>query len=401
MKEFAAHNGNEIDLNNRPDVRVIHTLEELQQIEQDWYGLLDRLGVRSPFLSPPWIALCAKYLAAGECMRILSMWRGRDLLGLIPMMESSSRMRGFPVRQLRSLLNPLAGYSEILACEPQAFIEAVLDYLSAEGHWQIVTFDRIREGSSGLAALKEAVARRNRFTMHSEVSRTPYLEIQGTLEEFWSGKSAKFRKTRRSISNRIEKLGGVRVECITGDGREEAALQEFLELSRKSWTRTEGRDLLAEDFERRFLEDLTKLAVQKGWLRFWFLRKEEELIAAEYHLRDGHTEYGLRAHYDPAYSYQSPGTFLDVSVVKRLFADGCKVYDMGPGLVSYKAAWTTTAYACSSISLFGPGVYAGFLGRLESEWIPAARKTSLGRWLASAKRPAASAEPAAAVEEGE
>jgi len=262
-----------------------------------------------------------------------------------------------------------------------------------------MTFDRIREGSRGLAALKAALGRKNRIAVESEVSRTPYLEIQGTLDEFWRSKSAKFRKTRRSIANRIEKLGGVHVECITGDGRVEAALREFLELSRKSWTRTEGRDLLAEDFERRFLEDLTKLAVEKGWLRLWFLRKDDELIAAEYHLRDGDVEYGLRAHYDPAYAYQSPGTFLDVSVVKRLFADGCRIYDMGPGLVGYKAAWTTTAYACSSLSLFGRGVYAGFLGRLESTWIPAARKSSLGRWLASKKRPAASAEPAA--EDGE
>jgi CelD/BcsL family acetyltransferase involved in cellulose biosynthesis len=213
------------------------------------------------------------------------------------------------------------------------------------------------------------------------VSKAPYLLVQQAWDDFYQSRPPKFRKTRRSVANRIARLGEVSVELIRRPEEAARGIQQMLGVSERGWKRRQNADLLSREFERAFLGELAQVASEANWLRLWLLRRGEEVLAAEFHLEDHGTVYGMRAQFDEAYAHYSPGSYLDFEIVQSLFRSGCACYDMGPGTAEYKLAWTDRTRSCYGIEAFNRGVYPRMLSFLQHSVIPAVRATPVGRWL--------------------
>ena len=369
-----------------PLIEELCSLEEFGRAATGWAELQERCGVHSIFSSHSWLMACARHLGPGERLLILLIREKGKLVGAAPLVHRPTRVRRLPATEIGFLGNPLTPSCDFLFECPQTGVEVLIDHLlHKHNDWDLLSLAKLREDSPTIATLRERINRSKNIFTTDITSRTPYLEISGTWEDFWRRKSQKFRKTRRSVANRVERLGPVSVELIEDEQRASMALQEFLYLSQRSWTRQQGTDLLTPEFESGFLRELTRIAIQHGWLRIWLLRLQDKVIAGEFHLNDGKVEYGLRAHYDAAYASSSPGSYLDTQIVERLFLGGCSLYDMGPGVVSYKTAWTEKVYECRTAKLFHRRLYSRLLGRLEGRWIPAVRNSRLGKWLTGPK----------------
>ncbi len=373
-------------------IEEIRSLDRLASLREEWRALQQTAGARSFFLSPDWFLLCARHLAPNQRMLILCLRRDGRLVGVAPMMSERARLRRLPVTRIRFLENHLTPFADSILAEPEEGMAAILGYFrETRRDWDVLSLSRLREDSPHLKLLDDLLRRNRRTFRTSVVSRTPFLRIERTWEEFYQSKSQKFRKTRRSITNKVERLGPLTVELVSRPEDTQRGLEQWLELSRRSRIRKHGTDLLTPEFERAFFIGLSELAGQAGAMRLWLLKKENELLAAEYHIDDRGVEYGLRSCYDETYSSSSPGAYLDLYIVRHLFENGASIYDMGPGLVEYKRAWTDSLYQCYGVDVFNRSFYAGLLGRLETRWIPAIKSSALRRWIEH--RPPASANP--------
>ncbi len=362
-------------------IEEIRDAGDFERLKEEWGQLQERCNAPSLFLSHPWLMVCARNLLPGQRLLVLLLRRQGALVGAVPLVEERARLRWFPVRQLGFLANPLTPFSDFLLESPKESLRAILEHLFQITNWDILFLDRLRQDSPTRTSLEDLLRESQRTFALSLSSQTPFLDIHGPWEEFWRSRSQKFRKTRRSITNRMERLGRTSVEVIRDPQHAKEGLEELLELSRRSWTRKEGMDLLTPDFERAFLRELAKVAAEYRWLRIWLLKSQDRFVAGEFHLHDRGIEYGLRAHYDGTIASSSPGTYLDTRVVQTLFENGTALYDMGPGMLDYKTAWTDNLYECHAVRIFHKKLYARVLGCMESSWIPAVKKSFVGQWL--------------------
>jgi CelD/BcsL family acetyltransferase involved in cellulose biosynthesis len=363
-------------------VEEIRSLAEFGRIRGEWQDLQNRAGASSVLLSHGWLEVCAASLAVDQQLLILLVREEGRLVGAAPFVKQKSHIRRMPIREIRFLQTPLTPFIDFLFVNPQTGLRAITAHFrKSHTDWDVLSFQKLREDSPHLAPLRDLLQREKWTRQESTVARTPILHIEKSWEDFYKEKSPKFRKTRRSITNKLERLGTITIEQVTRPEDAERGLEQMLRVSERSWTRKQGADLLSETFEREFFRALTKVASHARYLRIWLLKKNEEVVAAEYHIEDHGTVYGLRAHYDPEYSSSSPGSYLDTRIVQHLFQNGYSVYDMGPGMVGYKLAWTDDFYQCEGISVYNSGPYSQFLARLETRWIPALKRSAVGRWF--------------------
>jgi hypothetical protein len=314
---------------------------------------------------------------------ILTVHDGDRVIGLAPLVEKRIKIRSLPVRQIAFLTNPLTPFVDFLLLDAEAGLTTIIQYLlQRRTNWGVLSFGKFKEDSAHLPLLTCLLTKSGCHICNREVGRVPFLPLDSKWEEFYQSKSRKFRMTRRSVANRLRRLGPITVERVRSEADAKDGLEAMLSVSARGWKRGAGKDLLTLEFERSFLSDLTQTASRQGWLSVWLLKHENNVLAAEYHLNDHGTMYGLRAQYDEAYAAYSPGRYLDYEIVEQLFRDGCTCYDMGPGAADYKLAWTDRTYACRTIDVYGPLLYPQFVHRLQHVWIPALKQTKLGRWMA-------------------
>ncbi len=362
------------------------SLPEMEEISDEWRLLHASLDKPSLFLSYDWFRICAKQLERDQRLLILTVRQGGRLIGIAPLIEKMVRIRHFPVREIGFLINPVAPFVDFILPEAGPALTAILQYLlKIHSRWDMLSFVKLKDYAR-VTLLTKLVEPSKCLISVREVCRTPFLPLSLTWEEFYQSKSRKFRMTRRSVANRLQRLGPVSVERVRTESDAFKALEDMLVVSRKGWKRIEGKDPLSIEFERSFFSALTEVAARQGWLNLWLLRLGEKVIATEYHLNDQGTIYGLRAQYDEAYAAYSPGRYLDYEIVEQLFRDGCTCYDMGPGATDYKLAWTDSAYACYGFQMHKGSFYSKFIYRLEHEYIPAAKGSKLGRWLSKVKQ---------------
>lgn len=362
-------------------IEEIHTREEMERLSAAWMNLQAATSAESIFLSPDWFCTCARHLGPGQQLLVLAVRENKNLVGVVPLLWERTHKHSLPVNRIGFLVNPLTPFVDAILLDPLPAWEAVLQHLAAFSvPWHVLFLDGLREDSRSLGALPIILARRGWMFGRHETGRAPVLRMDSTWKDFFGSKSVKFRKTRRSVTNKVERLGTVQVEHISSADGAAVALEELLEVSSRSWKRRQSADHIAPEFERAFFTDLTETAVRTGRLSIWLLRVNGRVIAGEYHLQDKGTVYGLRAHYDEEYANSSPGSYLDVQIIRHMFETGCVAYDMGPGAAQYKLAWTEDHYRCYGIELFNRGFYAQALGRVSNKWLPALKSSRLGQW---------------------
>jgi CelD/BcsL family acetyltransferase involved in cellulose biosynthesis len=362
------------------EIQEINTREGLGGLVSDWNDLAERANP-SLFLSHGWFSSCAEVLAPSQRLKVLALREAGKLTGIAPLLLRSTSLRHFPLKQVGFLDNDLTPFCDFLLLEPESGVRAIVDYLVKSGGFDLLRFNRMLPSSPNLPFLKRELERRGMTPHENAVAEVVVLRIAGDWDTFYNAKSRKFRMTRRSIANKIARLGEISVECAETPEQLKPALAAVLELSTLGWKRLENRDRLGEDVERRLLTSLVDRAAARQNVRIWMLRKDGDVIAAEFHLVDEGTAYGLRAQYDPQYFSHSPGRALDYEVVERLFKGGFATYDMGPGVAEYKRNWSDDTYASLQIEAFPRRLYPQLAAKVHYRLVPALKQTALGKWI--------------------
>jgi CelD/BcsL family acetyltransferase involved in cellulose biosynthesis len=368
-------------------IDICSTLEQFEALESEWQEFAQTISARSVFLSFTWFRACARCLPSGDSLYVLVL---RDsagkMAGVAPLVQKKTKIRGISVTTIEFLQNPVSPYADFLLADRQQGLETIWHFLKGTNSWDLLRLSGFREGSHELDFLTKHAAKEN-LTLASEVeSRTPYLPLSGTWEEFYQAKSRKFKMTFRSIQNKVQRLENVTVSEVQGMAVLDFGLRQFLDAGAKGWKRLEGKDLLDARSESDFFSEIASVAANEGWITIWLLKQESKVLAGELHVTDGDTVYGLRAHYDGEFAFYSPGRYLDGQIVQRLFERGFSTYDMGPGAAEYKKNWVDLEYRRYRVEIFNRTFNARMLYLYDRRLVPALKRSSLLRRLAAMKR---------------
>jgi CelD/BcsL family acetyltransferase involved in cellulose biosynthesis len=164
---------------------------------------------------------------------------------------------------------------------------------------------------------------------------SPTLVLRGGWDEYLSARSRNFRETvrRRERSLRLE---GLRFRRCEDPGRLEQDLDLLFALHRRRWAGVETPFGRLEAFHRRF----ARAALERGWLRLWFLEAAGREVAALYNLRFAGVESYYQAGRDPAWDRSAVGFVLLAHAVRDAFEDGMVEFRFGRGDEPYKRRFT-------------------------------------------------------------
>lgn len=347
-------------------------MAQFQALQPLWSDLLEKSGQSSPFLSHGWFWCCLTAYGRGKDLFVLVLREGSGVVGIAPFWRYSETVRAIPMRSLGYISGPDTPFADFVLREGRR--EEALDtllrnlYGSSKGAWDMLTLNPWDTRSPNYEVLHNLLGRRGGRFFEVTTSMTPFITIQGGWEAFLQTRSARFRKTRRNIINRIGNLPNVDLQCASRD--EATLLKDIFSVSEKCWKEKRGIAISSREDTRRLFEELTRLGERRGWLLVWLLKVDGVPIAMEYDLCHGGDVYALRADFDGEYKAYSPGAYLEYHIIKYLFENGYREYNMGPGMNSYKLHWTEQMKKNVALSLCNDTLKGWVVWTLERRLIP-------------------------------
>jgi len=168
------------------------------------------------------------------------------------------------------------------------------------------------------------------------------------------------------VVNKIKRLGRVEVKRY-GNGEDiPQGLQKLFSVSDASWKVANGIAITSKPERRVFFENLSCLSRGERGLQLWILEVDGIPIATETQIGDGRKVYALRSDFDERYADSSPGSYLQMEILKELFKGPYEEYSFGVGNNDYKMRWTDEKLFLSKFQLYNQTLYGNFLSSIRA-----------------------------------
>ena len=162
------------------------------------------------------------------------------------------------------------------------------------------------------------------------VSSVPVADL--SWDEFAARHHGRLRRLR-NYARRLSRGHSVRYRLSDVPERLEADLDLLFALHAMRWgPGSRGLGPALRPFHREF----AALALERGWLRLWFLEVDEAPVAAWYGFRFAGAEWAYQGGRDPAWESASVGSQILVHTLREAFQDGVRDYKMLRGAEAYK-----------------------------------------------------------------
>jgi len=300
-------------------------LEEVSRLEAlgaGWAACAE--ASRNVFVTPEWLSLWRAHFAADRPLQIVACRENGELRAVLPLYSSSSG----PVKLLRFLGH---GHSDELGpvCAPaerEAAAVALMRTIESRGSDLFI-------GDDLLGDFDWADRLGGRMLERTE---SPVARFDGeSWDDFVGARSTKLRRRLRYYERSLEPHG-LRYRLATDPERLAADLDALFTLHAARWGESPWF-APARDFH----EEFAAIALERGWLRLWFLELDGRAVAGWL----GYRFAGVESHYqsgrDPTWDKASVGIVLLAHTMREALADGIEEYRFLRGGEGYKQRFAT------------------------------------------------------------
>ncbi|MDT9597764.1 GNAT family N-acetyltransferase [Sphingosinicella rhizophila] len=328
----------------------VELLDDLDAVERDAAGALDRRAQLSLFDRLSWFRLLARHCPpAGKFLGV----RATD---------GNSRAWLFLAREGRTARAYSAWYSlRFGAIGDAALVPRLADALKREGLARI-----------DLAPLDRALPLKDAFNgagwMAFLTPATVSWQVSTEDRDFaayWAARPGKLRSTA------ARKAKSANLEIVIYDRFDEDAWSDYEAIYRASWKPHEGSPA--------FLRALAEQEGAAGTLRLGIARKDGEPVAAQFWLVEkGHATIHKLAYAEWAKPL-SPGTVLGMAMFRHVIdRDRVKRIDYGTGDDGYKRDWMEERHILWRLTVFNPRTLSGLAGAARAAFSALVRRIRSG-----------------------
>jgi CelD/BcsL family acetyltransferase involved in cellulose biosynthesis len=309
--------------------RLIRRADKLEQIAPAWWALWRKCPNSTPFQSPGWLLPWWQIFAPGKLLSIAVIGDDR-LLALATLYIEADTTRLLPLGA------GISDYVDVLidpALQAHAG-DALLRALSAHADWSNIELDELMPGASALALCACAGAR-----MRDEPSSAcPVLELTAASDGLGPRLPERKREHLALARNRAMRRG--RVEFISMDEvAPEALFAALVELHRARWQSRNKPGVLSDPRVLAFHRAALPALSAQGLVRLYGLRIADTLAAVYYGFAHQDRAYDYLTGFDPAFSFESPGTLLLGHVITESWRAGAREFHFLRGAEKYKYTW--------------------------------------------------------------
>jgi len=341
-------------------------------MEEEWNALV--VSTRDePFYRHEFLRIWMDNFAASEKLEVLTARDGAGkLTAAFPLIRSRRFVCGLPARSLQSTANSHSCRFDMVARDGPAAGRAFFSHLTTDKTWDMIRISDVPEGGNAWHLYR--AAEDAGFPVGAwESQRSPYLPIPSSHRESPEPSHSSLNATLRRRRRRLEAMGTVSVERVTGGAQLRERLEEGFALERSGWKGKEGTAILQDKSTHGFYTELARTAAARDYLSLFFLRLNGKPIAFHYGLTYGGVYYMPKLGYDESVKKCSPGLVLVDEVVKDCLARGVKGYDfLGPE-VEWKMKWSSQVRPHHWLYIFRDSSFGQALQKAKFTLIPTAK----------------------------
>jgi CelD/BcsL family acetyltransferase involved in cellulose biosynthesis len=339
-------------------VERIEDIRGFEQISDEWRELLKASCVDRLFLSWEWMFTWWKHLAGNRVMYLLTVRNAEKLLAIAPLaLRSWQPRRLLPFRMLEFMASDTVGadYLDLIVhsgAETEA-IQALCEYLS--DNKMILELSRIDANRSSIDSLAGRLRKLGWATTRHTIDVCPYIDISGyDWETYLScvGSSHRYN-IRRRIRN-LEKHFSVDVEMVADELQRKNCFRELIKLHHKRRGGPKRSDAFYNNALIEFHDELSRIALQYGWLRLTLLRLNGRPAASLYGFSCQRKFYFYQSGFDPNYGKYSVGLISLAMSIRSAIEEGIDTYDLLHGDEAYKFRWAHRQRQLVRLHLFPP-----------------------------------------------
>jgi len=211
------------------------------------------------------------------------------------------------------------------------------------------------EVGSELAEVVWQAFRRSGYWVQAYANSYNRYEQTGGMdyEAYFARRSANVRYNVRRRQRNLEKQGALELKIYTEEDGLDAAIADYVAVSRASWKS------LPSMIDAAWLH-LIRLTARHGCLRLGILRLDGKAAAAQFWIVTGGIAHCIRLAHDEAYKRLAVGVVLtNHMIVHVLDRDHVDQIDYGYGADEYKGSWMKDARYYAGCMAFNPGTPRG------------------------------------------
>jgi CelD/BcsL family acetyltransferase involved in cellulose biosynthesis len=340
-------------------MEVIDDAEVFADLRDEWNALLSSSRADSIFLTWEWLFTWWKHLSAGRTLSLLIVRSGRELVAIAPFCVNIQKLHALVLGRTLEFLGTGTVSSDhldliIKAGREDEVIDAVAEHLvQRQLVVKLVHYDR---GSSVASQLAKHLQQRGWTASETMLVRSPFIDVSGRT---WDGYLGTLEKAyRHELRRRLRKLNkefAVQIDEVQSEQSRRVAMSELFDLHELRWRDRGGSKAFHTPELRAFHDEVSRLALDRGWLRLMVQTLDGKPAAARYGFRYGPTYYSYQSGFDPAFARHWIGVLSFASVIKSSIEEGVAVHDLLAGDEEYKSRLAPAARELGRLELYPPG----------------------------------------------
>lgn len=373
---------------------MIETIEDaagFEKLRDEWDTLLETSASNCFFLTWEWLYPWWKHLSGDRTLRIVTLRSGGELVAIAPLASRPRRLaRLVPFRSLEFIGadRVCSDYLDLIikrGREPEA-LDALAGYLSREK--LMIEMANVRRKS--LATELTAELERHGWSRSEEtIAVCPFTSLAGhSWQSYLASLGSEHRYNFRRRLKNVTRMAHMRFEEARSPAQTQHMLEELVALHNMRWRDRGGSDAFDAPDLIAFHEEVTQLALDRGWLRLYLLTLDGRAAAGLYGFQYNATFYFMQSGFDPAYRKQSVGLLAMGLAIKNAIEEGMDECDMLRGDEAYKFHWARERRELGRLELYPPRLSALLYKRAQS--MGRAGKTAVLRALPMVDRTAIS-----------
>jgi CelD/BcsL family acetyltransferase involved in cellulose biosynthesis len=342
-------------------VDVIADARAFELLRDEWNALLDASGSWNPFLTWEWMWAWWAHLRDAATLNIVTVRSGGRLIAIAPLMIVR---RGLSVPPRLEFIGVGSGadYLDVIVRTGDEAVALAALARAVDAQQLALQFDNLPPSPMS-ARLWRELAGNGWTAIEGNPDVCPFIDLSGHswdsyLASLGSSHRANVRRRLRALAAAFD----MRFAVVESHEVRRVALEELFKFHDQRWT-CGGSTAFSTTPLRAFHQDLTRSALDRGWLRMYTLSLDNTLVGAMYGFaRDGRF-YFYQHGTDAAYARYSLGLVLMGLTVRAAIDDGVREFDMLYGHEAYKKLWAAHQRPLGRLMLFPPRLAGRWLQR--------------------------------------
>jgi len=337
-------------------VECIDTLWGLTALRPQWNELLRESASDGLFLTWEWLHAWWTHLHGAAVLRLVTVRDGTDLIAIAPLMITPGVGPWFTRIEFLGTGHAGSDYLDLIVRtgrEPEA-LRAIARFL--ETQTLTLKLDHLPEVSLG-ARLADRLRSDGWVSSVTPGGACPVIPLsEHTWDSYLATLGSAHRANVRRRLRALDQQFTVRFAPVTSTSQRREALEAIGAFHERRFRTDGGSTAFLTPALRAFQDDVTRRALDRGWLRMYVLWLDDTPAAVMYGFLYNRQFSFYQHGFDDLYGRYSVGLVLMAHTIRAAIDEGAETFDLLWGTEPYKRLWARDTRTLRQIHLFPPHV---------------------------------------------